>query len=181
MSRPFFSFRMPVPLNTLRPLTTSRYSGLVGPGYFVAATLVLFPVMDLVANAWPLDPGRVNWRYGAYMLLSGFVLTMLLGMAVAVFIGRAAGHRRTVRTLAALGALTGAVLLAAAIAFALDALQLRAGVAAEARTQFGIGAVKAIAKNTTAAVGFLWIAWAGWRGSGKAQKRRARSADPLMK
>lgn len=139
------------------------HSPLAGVGYFVAAVLILFPLIDLVANLWPLDPSRVNWRYGAYVLLSGFVLTVLLGFALALLLSRLAEHRKTARVLAVLSGLGGIVLLAAAVAFALDALQLRASVSEDARTQFGIGAVKAVVKNTIAAAGFLWIAWAAWR------------------
>lgn len=139
------------------------HSPLVGVGYFVAAVLILFPVIDLVANLWPLDPGRVNWRYGAYVLLSGFVLTVILGFALALLLARLADHRKTARVLAVLSGLGGVILLAAAVAFALDALQLRASVSGDARTQFGIGAVKAVVKNSMAAAGFLWMAWAAWR------------------
>lgn len=155
----------------------STYSRLVGIGYFAAAVLVLFPVIDLVANLWPIEPGRVNWRYGAYMLLSGFVLTMLLGMVLALLVGRAGRHARTLRVLAVLNAFAGAALLAAAAVFVLDALQLQTSVTGDARRQFGIGVVKSLVKNTTVASGFLWIAWIGWRRD-RATVRNPRDGDP---
>lgn len=159
---------------------TSTYSRLVGIGYFLAVVLFLFPAIDLVANLWPLAPGRVNWRYGAYMLLSGFVLTMLLGVALALLIGRGSRHRGIVRVVGVLSALAGAVLLAAAIAFTLDALQLRAGVTGDARTQFGIGVLKALVKNTAAAIGFLWMGWIGWRRDRGLSRRGRADGAPLI-
>lgn len=160
---------------------TSTFSRLAGLGYFVAAILFLFPVIDLVANLWPIDPGRINWRYGAYMLLSGFVLTMVLGMALGLLVGRAAGHARTVRVLAVINGVIAVVLLLAAVAFTLDALQLRAGVTGDSRTQFGIGAVKSLVKNIIAAVGFGWIAVVGWRRTRAGSAKRAGTrSDPLL-
>jgi hypothetical protein len=136
---------------------------LVGVAYMVAGVLVLFPLVDLAANLWPFDAGRVNWRYGGYGLASGFLLTVLLGTALAVATAVVAGHRTAGRVLGALSGVAGLALLVAAAIYVLDAMQIWPTVPEEARDQFGIGTGKALFKNGIVALGLAWTGVAGWR------------------
>lgn len=152
-----------------------KHSSLVGMGYVVAAVLVVFPLVDLLANVVPITPERINWRYGSYGLASGFVLTVVLGMGLAFAMAAASGDRTVIRVLAVISVLGGLGLIVTGGIYVLDALQLRDTVSNEARSSFLIGTVKALFKNGISGLALIWIAWAGWRGSaaakGETQKR----------
>lgn len=122
--------------------------------YLVAALLVVTPLMDVLTNVWPLAFGDLRWRYGAVGLLSGFLLTSLLGMALAVMTAVALRHRRVLSVLFVLNVAAAVVLLAATGLFGLDVLQVRVTVPMENRGLFDVGAVKALFKHGTLMVSF---------------------------
>ncbi len=122
--------------------------------YLVAALLVVTPVMDTLTNVWPLAFGDLRWRYGAAGLLSGFLLTSLLGMALAVLTAVALRHRRVLAVLFVLNVAAAVVLLAATGLFGLDVLQVRVTVPMESRGLFDVGAVKALVKHGTLVASF---------------------------
>lgn len=119
---------------------------LVTPAHAVAVLLVVFPLIDLVVNVWPPRIGELRWRYGTTGLLSGFLLTSLLGLLVMAVTANIAGQRRLLRVLGWVGWIGGLVLLAAIALFSLDVLQLRSAVPPAAKGVFAIGAVKAAVK-----------------------------------
>ena len=122
--------------------------------YLVAALLVVTPVMDVLTNVWPLTFGDLRWRYGAVGLLSGFLLTSLLGMALAVLTAVALRHRRVLAVLFALNVAAAVVLLAVTGLFGLDVLQVRVTVPVASRDLFDVGAVKALFKHGTLVASF---------------------------
>jgi hypothetical protein len=63
------------------------------PAYCVAVLLVVTPLVDLVANVWPPRLSAVEWRFGTFGLLSGFLLTPLLGMVLATAAAALLEHR----------------------------------------------------------------------------------------
>lgn len=140
-------------------------AAMVAPVLFAAALMIIVPLADFAANVWPPQPGSVQWRYGAAGLLSSFVLTPLLGAAVASLAATLAQRRRTLLTLGVLE-IAGAVgLVFVLIAFSLDVTQLNARVQEEARTAYWIGATKAAAKDVLVAAGLLWLGVASLRGA----------------
>jgi len=122
--------------------------------YLVAALLVVTPVMDVLTNVWPLAFGDLRWRYGAVGLLSGFLLTTLLGMALAVLTAVALRHRRVLTVLFGLNVAAAVVLLATTVLFGLDVLQVRVTVPMESRGLFDVGAAKALLKHFTLVASF---------------------------
>ncbi len=120
--------------------------------------------MDVLTNVWPLAFGDLRWRYGAVGLLSGFLLTSLLGMALAVLTAVALRHRRVLAVLFPLNVATAVFLLAAAGMFGLDVLQVRVTVPMESRSLFDVGAMKALFKFGTLTVAFAALG-AGARSS----------------
>lgn len=142
-------------------------------GYGIAAILVLLPMLDLAANVWPWNPGNTGWRYGSYGIMAGFLLSPLTGLALGLATSSVFRHRRVRKVLAAVAGLAGLVVVTASVLYVLDALQIRASVPTEARQQFGIGTVKALAKNLIAALTLIWFAWIGWRRRGAAVNRRS--------
>jgi hypothetical protein len=156
---------------------SSALSRLAWPVYFVAATLIVLPLVDLVANVWPLAPAEAAWRYGALGLFSGFLLTPLLGFLMAVLMAAYQGHAVMLRISAWVSLVAAVACLACVVLFALDVLQVRASVPAEAQRTFDIGAAKAELKYLAVAVGLLWL-WIGGRRSARSTDRRARTTEP---
>jgi hypothetical protein len=146
-----------------------KHSELVSLGYLVAAIMILFPIVDLGANLWPFRPTELNWRYGTYGVMSGYLLTVVLGFGLVVAVGVLAMHRGWVRLLGGLSAVGGVLLLVFAAVYVLDALQIRATLSGDALGQFHIGTVKTLFKNGISGLALIWIAWAGWRGSAAAK------------
>ncbi len=128
-----------------------------GAAYFVALLLVLTPAFDFVGNVLPLHPSQLDWRYGVSGLLSGFLLTPLLGMVLASAVALA-GNQRGARVV--VGSLNLACALALGLLvplFVLDFFQLRASVPAGELPLFQVAGMRAIAKHVTAAFAFLWL------------------------
>lgn len=133
---------------------------LAGPLYFLAILLIGTPLLDILANTWPLHVGDVAWRYGSVGMFSGFVLTPLLGIALACWLATSLGHRMRQRVLMVACLVAAVVLLVAALGFVLDVLQLRHNVPTsppQTRWAFDVGAVKALLKYFTAAIALAWM------------------------
>lgn len=124
---------------------------------------VLIPAVDMATNAWPLRLDEVGWRFGTAGLLSGFLLTPLLGVVLAVAGALVMGHARTVVVLGVLSALGGAALIGIAAIFALDALQLQPEVSPEGQFSYRVGAIRAWAKTGGVALALIWLAIAAFR------------------
>jgi chromate transport protein ChrA len=145
----------------------------------VALLLIAITKMDFLTNVWPLRFGDVQWRYGSVGLLAGFLLTPLLGIVFAMVAAAILEHRVVLRAISILDLATAVVLLLTIPVFALDVLQLRGGVAVEARTMFDMGVVKAVIKHLTIAVAFGWLGWAGLKATKGSGKKRRKTA-PLV-
>jgi len=124
-------------------------------GYSLAAMLWVIPTVDYLANVWPLRVGDAQWRYGSEGLLAGFLLTPLLGLALAAGIAAWRGHGRTLRILGWLSGLSVAALLVTWGDFALNVLQVRSSVPQPALNRFDIGATKAIAEYLLVTLGLI--------------------------
>jgi len=143
--------------------SSGALESLAGPLYVLALLLVVTPPVDVLANVWPPRLGEVSWRYGTVGASSGYLLTPLLGLGLACLIAIARRQRIMLRVLAVVCLVAGVMLVIAAIDFAMDAAQLRHTVPttpALARWAFDVGAAKAIFKNLSAAVCFVWLGWA---------------------
>ncbi len=131
--------------------------------YFLAFLLVATPLADFALTVAPYRLGNVTWRFAACGLLSGFLLTPLLGAGLAIATAAVNGHRRTMRVLG-ISAIVLAVLLVLALGgFALDTLQLRRQVPEAQRASFHAAALKAMLKHVTALAGGLWLGIAAMR------------------
>jgi hypothetical protein len=108
----------------------------------LAALLVLVPLVDYVANVWPVRPSEIGWRYAAEGLWAGFLLTPCLGLALAVGVAVWRAHAGTLRVLAAVMILAAVALVPLGIDFVLSAAQLRHSAPPEALARFQAGAIK---------------------------------------
>lgn len=145
---------------------------LARPTYVIAGLLVVLPMLDLVVNVWPIRPGDVQWRYGTLGLLSGFLLTPLLGIVLAYAAAVVLEHRAVIRALAVLSLAVAVGLVVGALLFVLDALQFRSQAPPEALATFDRGMIKAFVKHLVVAGSVGWLGLVGMRGSSTGPKRR---------
>jgi hypothetical protein len=143
------------PFDHLRPLAA--------PLYLIALFLVVVPTVDLAMNFLPAAFGEVGWRYGAVGMLSGFVLTPLLGFTLATVVAHTLEQRMAMSIVAVLNLLVALILISLTIMFVLDVLQLRSVQTPQQVHLFDLGAAKAIGKNLGTAVVLLLLGVGGFR------------------
>lgn len=125
---------------------------------FAGALLVALTAIDFVLTVWPLRFGIVGWRYGSAGLLGGFLLTPLLGVAMLMVVAALYEYRGVQRIMMVFSLFMAVLLALVLMGFALDAMQVRGGVADDQRQTFDIGVIKAAFKHLTGAVAFGWLA-----------------------
>ncbi len=158
---------------TQRTADAARY--LTAPAYGIAALFVLLPIVDTLSQVWPAALGNPAWRYGTIGLGANYLISVLFGMLGLCVLAALGSHRRTLRALAIVSVLGALLLLIAALAFVLDALQVRGTVPRDnPRTLwlFDAGAAKAAFKYLVSAAVIGWLALATWR-AGRAIARPA--------
>jgi hypothetical protein len=153
-----------------RPLDENAVRGLAAPTYFVALLLIVISLLDFGATVWPFRLGDVDWRYGTVGLLSGFLLTPLLGVVLVMLVATLLGSRAVVRA-TAVACLMGAVLgLLALAGFLLDTLQVMRGDE-ELKTVATVSSGKAAFKVITGVIALAWLGWAGLKGTSVGRQR----------
>ncbi|HWP37667.1 MAG TPA: hypothetical protein VNL18_08980 [Gemmatimonadales bacterium] len=151
------------------------------PAYAAGSLMIALSLLDYVANVWPLQPGQLEWRYGAWGILSGYALTPLLGTVMVAAAAAILGHRRALAVLFWLYLLAAVLLIAGTILFVLDVVQLRAQVPSGEQVRFDTGAWKAGAKHLLVAAALVWLGRGCRSASRQAAPRRSRSdADVLV-
>ena len=136
---------------------------LIGPVYLVAALLVIMPAVDFVMSVGAPQPGSVQWRFATVGLLSGYTLTPLLGVAVALGVAGLAGHAWVQRVLVWVSLSASVVLLILLASFMLDVLQLRLSVPEEGQRAFRSASARAVLKHVLSVVAFWYLGWRGRR------------------
>jgi hypothetical protein len=153
---------------------------LFAPLYFVAFLLVATPGIDFVTSVLPLRPSNIEWRFATVGLLSGFLLTPLLGIVIAMGTAALAGHGRVQRGLAILNAVVSVVGIVVLVLFLLDIVQLRSVVQAEAKAPFEGAALKAVLKHLSFLVASGWLARRGFAASRWAAEGTKRPAAAVI-
>jgi hypothetical protein len=144
----------------------SRYAdpeaALSAPFYAFALLLVATPLMDFASSIFPIQLRSPQWRFASAGLLSGFLLTPMLGIAIAMTVSAIRGHGRVQRFIAALNLLLAVALLILLIGFVLDVLQLNGMVPADGLRAFHLAAAKAVFKYVTSVLLLGLFALRGW-------------------
>ena len=163
-------------MESLRRLTPAAYA--------VAVVFLLSPVVDVVANVSPMEPGSIQWRFGAVGIMSNYLISAIFGLLLGTLLAAATGRRTMLWVFATLNIVTALVLLATALLFGLDVLQLKNVVRPEAAAMFKIGSAKAAFKIVTAAIALLMLGIGGFRTArGKlaaSGRKGGRSDAPLI-
>lgn len=159
----------------------SLLHALAWPTYAVALFLIAMPLMDFVANVWPPAPGLATWRYASAGILSGFLMTPMVGVVMAFAAASVLDQRRSLKVFGILAAVVAVILIAAALLFVLDVLQVRATLEEEERTRILIGGAMALVKYLVAAGCLVWLSLAGIRASrGARSDRKGRGSGPIL-
>jgi hypothetical protein len=160
--------------------TSSRFDRAAAPVYFLAFLFLALPLMDYVMNVWPLQLDKVNWRYGAFGLAGGFLLTPLLGLVILLLASAFFDSRKVLRITAVLASILSVGLILLTMAFVLDSLQMRSSVPAGQKRVFDVGVAKALIKDLTGAVSAGLVALAALRiAKGPATARRS-DGSPIV-
>ncbi len=134
------------------------------PVYFLAFLFLTISLMDYVMNVWPIQLDKVNWRYGAFGLAGGFLLTPLLGLVMLLVTALWFEHRRTLLVTGIVSAVAAVGLALLSMSFVLDSLQMRSGVAAGQKGLFDAGVLKALVKDVTGIISAGLVALAAFKG-----------------
>jgi hypothetical protein len=152
-------------------VTEERNGFLVFGGYVLAGYLIVAPLAEYLAAVWPVRLGYAHWGSGAAGLGSRSLMTPLLGLFLAVVLAVRCDHWILARLLAVASGVGGLIALVAIPLFAVDALEMRAGVAAGQRGLVGafdlatVGALLVL--MATVAITFA-LACGAWVGTGAA-------------
>jgi len=139
--------------------------------------LILLSLVDLVANIWPLQFGQLEWRYGAWGLLSAYLLTPLLGTILLAAAAALLGHNRALSVLSWLNLTAAGLLVVGSVLFVLDVVQLRGAVPLGDQSRFDTGAAKALIKYFAVGGVLAWLGFACRSAARQATASRARRGD----
>lgn len=142
--------------------------------YPVAALLVLVPMIEVTAGAWPFQPGELSWRFGVAGIALKTVVTPLLGVLLAMVAGSLLEQRRVVRALSVLCFLAALGTVMVAVFFSLDFLQLRGMVDPRMRQGMTVASGTALLMAGLVAPAAMALGLGGWKATRRAGAARAR-------
>jgi len=116
------------------------------PGYVVASLIILVPVIESIAGAWPFQIGGAAWRLTAIGTAAGVVGTPILGLFLMLILATMSGQRGVLWLISSSCILGGALCLAGSGVFALDAVQLRSQVRIAVAGRYNIASAWTVVK-----------------------------------
>jgi len=149
--------------------------------YLLAILLIIWPMVDLLTNLWPMQPGNFRWRYGFAGLLGGFHLTPLFGYVLAMLFAFWQGHARVLRFVGVMGFVACSLLLVIMIMFPLDTLQIRAERDPGVLPAVIAGAIIAEGKHFTTFLALIMLARGSWSTGTRLQEGAAKSQGSSRK
>ena len=137
-----------------------------GALYLISALLILVPLVDFATSIVPFLPGSTKWRFASSSLFSGFLLTPLLGVALAMLVAALLQHRFVLRWIGILSFMVALGLIAACGLLALDVVELRATAEPEVKMAIVLSGARALLKNmiVAASLGYIGLACRGASG-----------------
>lgn len=160
---------------------SERLAPLAGPMYCIAALLIITPLGDFLSGVWPWRPAALDWRFASSGLLSGFLLTPLLGALVAIGVAAMAGSDRLMRVFGIVTIVAGGVCVLILGAFLLDVVQLKSSIPEQQQRPFLDASIKAFLKYVMAAAASLWLGMRAYRlGRWKQSQRASAQRDTIV-
>lgn len=136
-------------MNTSRQLSSGAY--------LIAAALSVFPLYDSSISVAPWRIASTQWRFGAIGLLSNTLMIVALGALIAVVTAVTLHHDRTRRVLRIASWIFATLLLAAIVAFGLDAVQARAQIRPDLLVSYQLASLTAEVKLLVGALSFAFL------------------------
>lgn len=118
-----------------------------GALYLTSALLIFIPIVDFVTSIVPYLPGSSKWRFASGALFAGFLLTPLLGVALAMIVAGLMNHRFVLRWIGILSILVAVGLVGVCALLALDIIELRSTAESGVQSAIVLSGVRAIFKN----------------------------------
>ena len=125
--------------------------------YLTSALLILIPIVDFATSVVPFLPASTKWRFASGALFAGFLLTPLLGVALAMIVAGLMNHRFVLRWIGILSVLIAVGLVGACALLALDIIELRSTADSEVRGALVLTGVRAIFKNLVMSGSLVYI------------------------
>ena len=138
-------------------LSTTQLRLLGSVMYFAAFSLFASSVSDLVIKVWPLKVSELNWRVGASGLVMDVLVSSIVPLALFFFAAFMNSDRKTLQFMRWLTLAVGVMAIGLLGLFALDAVQIRAQLPQNVKSQFIKAALKASLQGTLSAALFVWF------------------------
>ena len=135
--------------------------------YFILFTLALWPVIDFLVTALPLQMGRIEWRYASLGLMAMYLTTPIMGIGLAMVLAFFLRQPILLRILSVLSVLGGGFLLLAVLALSLDAIQLWGVAFPEGAPSVRAGALITGAKQLAGVLSLFLLGAGGWQASSR--------------
>ena len=149
------------------------------PSYLVAFSLAVLPLLDQLLQIFPFRIGDPRWRFGAFGLLSNSLLLATVGVLVALVVASVFEHRLFQRVLAIATLIVVLALAAGCVVFALDVLQVRGEVNAQAARAFNVATIGASVKSLFAMLSLTGLCITAFRGSKRVPKPARKVAQVI--
>jgi hypothetical protein len=144
--------------------------------YAISLAFILAPLIDIVTNVWPMEPGDMQWRFAFFGVAANYLISPLFGVGMLAVAGALSHHRGVLLTAMVLAVIGAVALLVCSLLYGLDVLQLRGNVREEAAFAFKVGSAKSMFKMLLTAVALILVA-VGSRRAWKDLKASTRSRD----
>jgi len=145
--------------------------------YLTSALLVFLPLIDFLTSIVPYLPASAKWRFASSSLFAGFLLTPLLGIALAMLVAGLMRHRFVLRWISILSILVALLLLVICALLALDVVELRATAESDVQMAIVLSGGRAILKNVIMAGALVYTGLACRGATGTMEPPR--SATPM--
>lgn len=158
------------------PHSVTKLGGLLG----VLGLLVLLDqVTGILTTAWPFRPDQLQWRYGAYGLVTARLSPLLLADLLLVAGTLLAGGWPSRLVVGVLNAVLALALLGGAGLFALDAIQMNPLLPLAGRQAAWVGGARAGVFGVAAGLVLAWVAVTLLR-TARRESPTKRGARPLI-
>jgi hypothetical protein len=145
------------------------------PAYVIATLVLLVPLMEIGASAWPYRIHDPQWRISVITAAAGASTAILLGLLIIYVVGTLFDDRPAIWVVA-LSAMAGG-------SFVLDALQLKGQVSPASEDRYNVVSALALAKLCLVGVAALAVAVSAFRAGRnlrRASLRRAKKPSSVI-
>ncbi len=147
-------------MHSLRPDFARRVRA---PAYLVMALLILSPLIELCAAAWPFDAHQAGWRLSFAGTAGASLGWPILGLFLTFLIAVLVADTSALVVVSSVSTLIGVLCFCQAALFALDALELKARVRPAMAERYDAVSAWWVIKFFAAGAILLLLAVSAWR------------------